>query len=61
MYVTWLGYFAFWILDREYMGFSFRAVIFIGPLFYIQGIVEEKARKKKEEREKEKETNQDSP
>ena len=51
--------FGFWI--ENIWVFLSGAVIFIGPLFYIQGIVEEKARKKKEEREKEKETNQDSP
>ena len=36
------------------------AVIFIGPLFYLQGIVEEKARKKKEKKEKENKSDQDS-
>ena len=51
--------FGFWI--ENIWVFLSGSVIFICPLFYIQGIVEEKARKKKEEREKEKDTNQDSP
>ena len=35
-------------------------VVFIGPLFYIQTLIEERARKKKEHKEKEKEADQDS-
>ena len=49
---------AFWLENVWVLLFG--GMIFVGSLFYAQGLVEEKARKKKEEREKEKGTDQNS-